>query len=739
MKPDDEASIESTPPSPAHAVNHESESTHVVNQESEYSPAHVAKPESELSPAHVVDHESDSSKVCERLDSTPNSTDVFYSTSNSLVEVSEKSENIESIAGSNEILLENIALSQSLHDVTMDEKVSGVPMQSDTAVDDVSVEVMQNDTMDEKVSEVPMQIDTIDDQKVSEVSMQNNTMHENVSEVPIQTDTIVSEEVSGELMQNNAMDEKESVLPIQTDTADEKVSLEPIPNDAPSDEKVSGEPLQNDTADDKKVSSVAMQNDTADDEKVSSLPMQNDSENSSSEPVENKEIIPNSCELNPDTTHSNGLNNGSVPDSECIAIMSEEDKDLNDWFEENSSEVNKKSASSAIAVNEKLADEGKIVTIESDAESIPITPIILPDNSLDNSLSDNLGENVDQELIHSSSSNLTNLKASSEHLNEQSLANINPKSDVDAINELKNEGDGKIPDLSSENCDELSAGSDTDTVCQSNDKNNDSLSSPFDTLDNSFQYSVLVDSGSDDECCDSLDLDSSKPRRKFYPMESVDFLSSEAENKLECCDEWSLGSSSLGAFDTRSDKRRRGSDGDFMSIDSKTVDQFQEDKRDDSDFPHKIFKPNNTDDLDQTLVADDVDGNMNNKYSVVDSENNYGSESKRESSEPESTKSTDVPMKSNENVSSKRTPCTVILPPCIDEEPDIFDDTGVKVLEEGGFFLRNFCCNVANSVPKQEFVQTKHCLSSIFPQVFWLRLASYLCKNTMWKCIHLLE
>ena len=113
MKPDDEASIESTPPSPAHAVNHESESTHVVNQESESS-THVANHESELSPAHVVNHESDSSKLCESLDPTPNSTDVFYSTSNSLVEVSGKTENIESIAGSNEILLENIALSQSL-------------------------------------------------------------------------------------------------------------------------------------------------------------------------------------------------------------------------------------------------------------------------------------------------------------------------------------------------------------------------------------------------------------------------------------------------------------------------------------------------------------------------------------------------------------------------------------------------------------------------------------------------
>ena len=95
---------------------------------------------------------------------------------------------------------------------------------------------------------------------------------------------------------------------------------------------------------------------------------------------------------------------------------------------------------------------------------------------------------------------------------------------------------------------------------------------PFESLNSSLQYSVLIDSDEDDinndnELDDSNSLTDSelnpenKNRQLFHSgdiHEATDFLSTEAENQLECCDKWSLGSCSIGGFECRTlEKRRR--------------------------------------------------------------------------------------------------------------------------------------------------------------------------------------
>lgn len=110
-----------------------------------------------------------------------------------------------------------------------------------------------------------------------------------------------------------------------------------------------------------------------------------------------------------------------------------------------------------------------------------------------------------------------------------------------------------------------------DTSIDFEEELNPCSSLPFESLNSSFQYSVLIDSCSEDnddeDCCsnsnnvsvcENVDCKQGLSFGAVYEMDSVDLLSTEAENQLECCDQWSLGSCSLSGFECKTlEKRRR--------------------------------------------------------------------------------------------------------------------------------------------------------------------------------------
>ncbi|XP_018009908.1 uncharacterized protein LOC108667398 isoform X2 [Hyalella azteca] len=95
------------------------------------------------------------------------------------------------------------------------------------------------------------------------------------------------------------------------------------------------------------------------------------------------------------------------------------------------------------------------------------------------------------------------------------------------------------------------------------DLNPESL--PFESLNSNFQYAVLLDSDSDEDSsttnpAQGHDIGSIKRRLDLSEIgDALDLLSTEAENQLEGCDKWSLGSCSLGGFDSRTWDKRRSS------------------------------------------------------------------------------------------------------------------------------------------------------------------------------------
>jgi len=182
------------------------------------------------------------------------------------------------------------------------------------------------------------------------------------------------------------------------------------------------------------------------------------------------------------------------------------------------------------------------------------------------------------------------------------------------------------------------------------DDTRDELTFVFDEANgesSAFKYTVLIDSEDED----------TTEKEAEVTHDSMDFMSTEAEKQLEDCDEWSMGSCSFGAFESKS-----------------SMDMRRPPVKDEEDPPTPIVEEG----AGTSYIF--VNGGSNiptAKSEVGDDKNCKPTETDHVNEEQETPKATTTntnPLRTIKRRGSQT--LTVILPPSIDEEPAEINNCG---------------------------------------------------------------
>ena len=347
---------------------------------------------------------------------------------------------------------------------------------------------------------------------------------------------------------------------------------------------------------------------------------------------------------------------------------------------------------------------------ESGSRCVGMSDTLLPDDNTKNN--EKCFENAEQE--QSGQMVADSEKKSSECASKETDENENNSEEntsicevVDSVDEFSNPSLEVVATNFKSNTSTASVEQDSGVKASECDKTEKESSEDCD-MDTS---SILIQSCPDDLALDFEEkypvlLDSEDEKEAEVSHDSVDFLSTAAEQQLECCDQWSLGSCSLGGFESKTLERKTAYCGTSLSgslsgseatptpsvTNVNECSHLFEQKKETTDNLQEQSTPVPLGDATETVLfapeiqssgpsksADVVDDEQKNEQSAADgiisdlpteSEESVLDTEKNTLSSPEVVTPTRL-LKNSPLEAFKKTisPCTVILPPSIDEEP----------------------------------------------------------------------